>query len=131
MKNKILVIVLVLMVAVVAATGCSAKDPLVGKWEDDREGYCYRFEFTENKAINEVYASGLWFKNIYDYEEVGGVIYLSNGQYFEGGTYIKDLNEKEDPFGYKINGDKLTLFDDMVFTHVKGYSKSYGEQYEK
>ena len=131
MKNKLLVIVLVLVLAVVGLSGCAAKDPLVGKWETNDERYCYRFEFTEDKAINEIYAYDLWLKNIYDYEEVGGVIYLSNGQYFEGQSYVSDLNEKEEPFGYKINGDELTLFDDTVLKRVNNYTKTYGELYEK
>lgn len=121
MKNKILAIVLVLVVVVIAASGCAAKDPLVGKWEYNGAIYSSNVEFTNNSKmiVDELYGdSWLRFKSVYTVNnekiiQTDGTFYYSEDEKDE----TVDEMEKE----YSIDGDILTI-NGQDFTKVDKFT---------
>lgn len=126
MKNKILVIVLVLMVAVVAASGCAAKDPLVGKWELDDDSDIVNLEFASNgDLIHDEYSSdGTWLRTKYKYEYKDNELVLKEGRLLLDNEYTEPTDEKQ-KINCGLNGDALVLDGKYEYTHVDEFTNTY------
>ncbi|OXS26685.1 hypothetical protein LNN31_18090 [Acetobacterium wieringae] len=127
------------LLLIVILCGCSVKpvaesqpslsnnDPaqLIGKWEFVGDnGYYETYEFTpDHQVIIENRTLGKWVKVVYTYEDVSGLLVLTNGQRFESDQFIGTLDNLG-MINYHVDNHALFIFNN-TYNRVDSFSQSH------
>ena len=113
-KRQIPALILITICVGALAGACSAKDPLIGKWELHSGDFIFFFRYSENIEFK---ADGTAINH--DYEGYTGKWSVTDGNKLTVKSDFGNIYE----FTYQISGDMLTITDDEndsnVFQRVK------------
>lgn len=131
MKKRLLLMTLAVVVGMLLFSGCTAKNPLVGKWEFyDANGNISNYEFvSNNKVIQDTCLSGWWSRTESTYKLKNGNIIITNGKYIADGETTDAV--QQEPIPYSVDGDVLVLHEKYEYTRVNEFTNEYQSDYRK
>lgn len=131
MKKRLLLMTLAVVVGMLLFSGCTAKNPLVGKWEfHDANGNISNYEFvSNNKVIQDTCLSGWWSRTESTYKLKDGNIIIENGKYIADGETTDAV--QQEPIPYSVDGDVLVLHEKYEYTRVNEFTNEYQSDYRK